>query len=80
MNYVLNCDNKEVIKKIKDYLYNRDDIAHGYDVPKIEAIIDYYESNKVVYKEYIDNISFFKGEWYILMLQRPKLSVYLYMN
>lgn len=29
-DYVLSCDNKEVIQKIKDYLYNRDDIAIAY--------------------------------------------------
>lgn len=29
-DYVLSFDNKEVIQKIKDYLYNRDDIAIAY--------------------------------------------------
>ena len=29
-DYVLSCGNKEVIQKIKDYLYNRDDIAIAY--------------------------------------------------
>lgn len=29
-DYVLSVDNKEVIQKIKDYLYNRDDIAIAY--------------------------------------------------
>ena len=29
-DYVLSYDNKEVIQKIKDYLYNRDDIAIAY--------------------------------------------------
>ena len=29
-DYVLSCDNKEVIQKIKDYLYDRDDIAIAY--------------------------------------------------
>lgn len=38
----------------------RNDIAHGYDVPTIEALIEYYENNKEVYKEYIDNIRSFK--------------------
>ncbi|WP_297430241.1 nucleotidyltransferase domain-containing protein [Clostridium sp.] len=29
-DYVLNFDNKEVIQKIKDYLYNREDVAVAY--------------------------------------------------
>lgn len=29
-DYILSFDNKEVIQKIKDYLYNRDDIAIAY--------------------------------------------------
>ncbi|MVX65898.1 hypothetical protein GKZ28_19655 [Clostridium chromiireducens] len=45
---------------VKPAIKLRNDIAHGYDVPTIEALIEYYENNKEIYKEYIGSISCFK--------------------
>lgn len=51
---------QKFVDAFKPAIKLRNDIAHGYDVPAIEALIDYYESNKQVYEEYIANISSFK--------------------
>lgn len=51
---------QKFVDAFKPAIKLRNDIAQGYDVPAIEALIDYYESNKQVYEEYIANISSFK--------------------
>lgn len=51
---------QKFVDAFKPVIKLTNDIAHGYDVPTIEALIDYYESNKQVYEEYIANISSFK--------------------
>lgn len=51
---------QKFVDSFKPAIKLRNDIAHGYDVPTIEALIDYYEVNKDIYKEYIANISSFK--------------------
>lgn len=38
----------------------RNDIAHGYDVPSTQTLVNYYKNNKDIYEEFIKNINDFK--------------------
>ncbi|MGL5415086.1 MAG: hypothetical protein ACRDAU_05455 [Clostridium sp.] len=38
----------------------RNDIAHGYDVPTTEVLVNYYKDNKDIYRQFIKDITEFK--------------------
>lgn len=48
------------VEGFKPSIKLRNDITHGYDVPTTEVLIKYYEENKDIYSEFINNINHFK--------------------
>ncbi|SFB18363.1 HepT-like ribonuclease domain-containing protein [Clostridium frigidicarnis] len=52
---------KEFMEKFKPSVKLRNDIAHGYDIPTTETLIDFYKENGEMYKLFIIDINNFKN-------------------
>lgn len=52
---------KEFIEKFNPSIKLRNDIAHGYDIPTTDALIDLYKENNEVYNKFILDINEFKN-------------------
>lgn len=52
---------KKFLDGFKPSIKLRNDIAHGYDIPSTEILLDYYKNNKEVYSEFLNNINDFKN-------------------
>lgn len=51
---------KEFVDKFKSSIKLRNDIAHGYDIPTTEILIEYYSNNEEVYNQFLIDINEFK--------------------
>lgn len=52
---------REFSEGFKPSIKLRNDIAHGYDIPTTEVLIEYYKNNKDIYNEFLNNIKTFKN-------------------
>lgn len=52
---------KEFLDGFKPSIKLRNDIAHGYDIPSTEVLVEYYASNKNIYEEFLKNMNDFKA-------------------
>ena len=52
---------EEFIEKFKPAIKLRNDIAHGYDVPSTNTLIDFYKENRSMYKMFILDINKLKN-------------------
>ena len=52
---------KKFLDGFKPSIKLRNDIAHGYDIPSTEILLDYYKNNNEVYSEFLNNINDFKN-------------------
>lgn len=52
---------KEFLEGFKPSIKLRNDIAHGYDIPTTEVLVQYYASNKKIYEEFLNNMNEFKA-------------------
>ncbi|MBU3129435.1 hypothetical protein [Clostridium tagluense] len=52
---------KEFMEKFKMSVKLRNDIAHGYDIPTTDTLIDFYRENREVYDRFILDINKFKN-------------------
>lgn len=51
---------QKFVEAFKPSIKLRNDIAHGYDIPTIDTLLNYFRTNRSVYEEYINNIKDFK--------------------
>lgn len=47
----------EFLEGFRPSIKLRNDIAHGYDIPTTEVLLEYYKNNKNIYKELLDNMN-----------------------
>lgn len=52
---------KEFVEKFKLSIKLRNDIAHGYDIPTTEMLVQYYSSNEDVYEQFLSDVNKFKN-------------------
>lgn len=52
---------KEFVEKFKPAIKLRNDIAHGYDIPTTDILIDFYKHNRKMYSRFVSDIKEFKN-------------------
>ena len=52
---------KDFVESFKPSIKLRNDIAHGYDIPTIETLIEFYKNNKDIYNKFLEDVSNFKN-------------------
>lgn len=52
---------KDFVEAFKPSIKLRNDIAHGYDIPTIEILIEFYKNNKDIYNKFLDDAMNFKS-------------------
>lgn len=51
---------EEFVEGFKPSIKLRNDIAHGYDIPTTETLLEFYKENQHMYGKFIDDINQFK--------------------